>query len=92
MSDTFNVRPDTPDEENPEWTSEDLKKAEKAPDYFGRERLARLIGRPPSPPERRKVATTIRLDRDVLDAVKATGKGWQTRINQELRERYLGKK
>ena len=42
MSDTFNVRPDTPDEENPEWTSEDLKKAEKAPDYFGRERLARL--------------------------------------------------
>lgn len=89
MNDIYKVRPDTPDDENPEWTTEDLKNARKAPAYFGPERLARLIGRPLSPPEKRKVVTTIRLDPDVLEAIKATGKGWQTRLNQELRERYV---
>jgi len=33
-----------------------------------------------------KQATTIRLDADVMAAFKATGKGWQTRINAVLRE------
>ncbi len=32
-----------------------------------------------------KVATTIRFDADVLAALKATGPGWQTRINAALR-------
>jgi uncharacterized protein (DUF4415 family) len=33
-----------------------------------------------------KTATTIRLDSDLLTAFKATGAGWQTRINNALRE------
>lgn len=33
-----------------------------------------------------KVATNIRLDRDLVDAFKGTGDGWQTRINDALRE------
>jgi uncharacterized protein (DUF4415 family) len=33
-----------------------------------------------------KVPTTIRLDADVLTALKASGKGWQTRVNEVLRE------
>ena len=33
-----------------------------------------------------KVSTTIRLDPDVLAAFKASGPGWQTRINQALRK------
>ncbi|WP_295396766.1 BrnA antitoxin family protein [uncultured Thiodictyon sp.] len=32
-----------------------------------------------------KVSTTIRLDADVLAALKATGPGWQTRINDAMR-------
>lgn len=32
-----------------------------------------------------KVRTTIRLDPDVLEAFKARGAGWQTRINDVLR-------
>jgi len=32
-----------------------------------------------------KVLTTLRVDRDVLDALKATGPGWQTRVNDALR-------
>lgn len=41
-------------------------------------------GRPPS--ESPKVATNIRFDRDVLEALRATGSGWQTRVNDAVRE------
>ena len=43
------------------------------------------IGRPPSV-KPLKVPTTIRFDADVLAALKATGKGWQTRVNEAMRE------
>lgn len=33
-----------------------------------------------------KVSTTIRFDPDLLAALKATGAGWQTRVNEVLRE------
>ena len=33
-----------------------------------------------------KVFTAIRLDADLLDTFKSTGKGWQTRVNAALRQ------
>lgn len=43
-----------------------------------------------------KIATNVRLDPDVLQAFKATGAGWQTRINEVLldwaRERGMVKR
>ena len=33
-----------------------------------------------------KVPTTVRFDADVLAALKATGKGWQTRVNEVMRD------
>lgn len=33
-----------------------------------------------------KVPTTIRFDADVLTGLKATGQGWQTRVNKAMRE------
>jgi uncharacterized protein (DUF4415 family) len=42
------------------------------------------IGRPPKMVH--KVPTTIRFDPDVLAALKATGRGWQTRVNEAMRE------
>lgn len=42
------------------------------------------VGRPKSP--RCKQSTTIRLDTDILAAFKATGPGWQTRLNDALKE------
>ena len=33
-----------------------------------------------------KVPTTIRFDADVLEGLRATGKGWQTRVNEAMRE------
>ena len=41
-------------------------------------------GRPPV--AKPKVSTTIRLSQDVIDHFKAGGRGWQTRINNALRE------
>ena len=38
----------------------------------------------------RKVVTTIRLDADVVEYFKAQGRGWQTRINEKLREVIFG--
>lgn len=34
----------------------------------------------------KKISTTVRFDADVLDSFKATGRGWQTRMNDALRE------
>lgn len=36
-----------------------------------------------------KIQTTIRFDADVLDAFKASGSGWQTRMNNALRQYLL---
>ena len=33
-----------------------------------------------------KLALTVRYDADVVQAFKATGKGWQTRMNSALRD------
>lgn len=41
------------------------------------------ISKQPSPA---KVSTTVRFDQDVLEAFRATGKGWQTRMNAALKE------
>ncbi|MGK5027740.1 BrnA antitoxin family protein [Janthinobacterium sp. RB2R34] len=46
--------------------------------------LARRRGRPAG--SGGKVSTTIRFDAEILDAFKATGEGWQTRMNDALKE------
>ena len=45
--------------------------------------LRRGKGRPPL--EQPKVSKTLRIDADVLEAFKRTGRGWQTRMNAALR-------
>jgi uncharacterized protein (DUF4415 family) len=59
---------------------------ELSPEEMAQLRPLRRPGRPLS--ESPKVSTTIRFDADVLEAMKATGPGWQTRINELVRE-YL---
>ncbi|MCP5175513.1 MAG: BrnA antitoxin family protein [Moraxellaceae bacterium] len=46
----------------------------------------RAVGRPVS--NNPKVSTTVRLSPEVIAYFKATGKGWQTRLDAVLRE-YL---
>ncbi|MBF0109163.1 MAG: BrnA antitoxin family protein [Magnetococcales bacterium] len=33
-----------------------------------------------------KISTTVRFDADVISAFRASGKGWQTRMNDALRD------
>ena len=54
---------------------------EKA-DFFDGKKLVRR-GRPTGST---KISTTIRFDADVIAALKATGKGWQTKANDVLRK------
>lgn len=56
------------------------------------ERFAKVAVRRGRPPVARpKVSTTIRLSRDVIDHFRAGGKGWQTRIDEALRE-WIGRR
>ena len=51
------------------------------------QRVAQRRGRPlGSMKAQAKVATTIRFDPDVLEALKASGRGWQTRVNDAMRD------
>ncbi|CAN7601807.1 BrnA antitoxin of type II toxin-antitoxin system [compost metagenome] len=55
----------------------------------GKEKADELVkrrGRPAKPAGERKVNQTLRIDPDVLDAYKATGTGWQTLMNDALRD------
>jgi uncharacterized protein (DUF4415 family) len=50
--------------------------------------IVRRRGRPPK--ANPKVSVTLRLDQDVVERYKATGQGWQTRINAVLRKSKAG--
>jgi len=84
------LRPDTPDEENPEWTAADFARA-KSLDHFPE--LAALVrGRGERGPQKAptKQQVTLRLDRDVVERFRSTGSGWQSRINEVLRKAKVG--
>ena len=74
------------DPDNPEWTAEDFKKARPFADVFPElmESIRRARGRPASETPRKVVS--LRLDQDVLEKYRATGKGWQARMNADLRK------
>ena len=76
------------DEDNPEWTDEDFKNAVPArllhPDLVEAwERRQRGQRGPQKQPV--KEAISLRVDKDVLAAFRATGDGWQSRMNAALR-------
>ncbi len=69
--------PEMTDHESPEWTDADFARAKpfsKLPASL----QTKLRGRPKA--ESPRVAISLRLPPDVLDAWKATGAGWQTRM------------
>src|SRR5260370_42704608 len=80
-----------PDDENPEWTAAEVKKAHPAlevlTETFGgsvAKKLRRGRGRPPKPDN--KINQTLRLDREIVEAYRQQGSGWQVRMNEVLRE------
>jgi len=77
--------PELIDDDNPEWTEETFRAAVRfsdlPEDMQAKLRSIRGPGKKPS-----KIQTAIRFDPDVLAALKATGRGWQTRVNDVMRE------
>jgi uncharacterized protein (DUF4415 family) len=72
------------DADNPEWTKEMVRRAKSAQKTFPNFKFPQPRGRGPQKAPV-KVQTTIRLDRDVVEYFKRRGRGWQTRLNNELR-------
>jgi uncharacterized protein (DUF4415 family) len=80
-----------PDEENPEWTREEIRNARPALEVFAEvfgpeaaDMLRRGRGRPVKMDK--KVNQTLRLDVDVVEAYRRSGPGWQALMNRVLRE------
>lgn len=93
MSEKSTTSIDRPDEQElddaPPFTREMAERAQhsiggriirEAKPPFGTRR-----GRPPKPESERKELVSLRLSRDVVDWLRATGPGWQTRIEEMLR-------
>jgi uncharacterized protein (DUF4415 family) len=81
------------DSDNPEWTAEDFANARPVSERHGKEFARSLIrpnDRPLKMPGELKQAISIRLDRDIVAALKASGPGWQTRVNEALRGTSTG--
>ena len=81
------------DEDTFEWTEEVAAGAKPAKEFFGAEVFAKLPkprGRPlGSVKENAKVPVNMRVDPDVLEAMRASGAGWQTRVNDVRRREFL---
>ncbi len=70
-----------------ELTAVDLRRFKPAAEVLPAE-LLKVMGIRPRGPQKAptKQATTIRLSPDVMAAFKATGTGWQTRIDAALKD------
>ncbi len=77
------------DDDNPEWTAERLARARPASELPPQilaafpKTLARLRG---AQKAATKVPVSLRLSSDVLEHFKASGPGWQTRIDEALKD------
>ena len=83
--------PELIDDDNPEWTERDIANARRArevlPELFSAQAVKEMLkprGRPPA--EVVKDRITIRLSPEVTAAFRASGDGWQTRIDAALKE------
>jgi uncharacterized protein (DUF4415 family) len=76
------------DPDNPVWTAEDRARArptsEVMPDLVDAWRRSR--GKQKHPP---KVHVSLRLDSELVETLRASGRGWQSRVNEMLKKALL---
>jgi uncharacterized protein (DUF4415 family) len=78
------------DPDNPELTAEDfarMRPARETHPEFVEDWLRRQRGKQKAPT---KVLVSLRLEREVVDKLRASGRGWQSRANDMLRKAVLG--
>lgn len=78
-----------PDEENPEWSDADFAAArpmaESNPELFAQAVCPQNANRVGPPADKPKVLVSLRLDADLVEALRGRGEGWQPYINATLR-------
>ena len=76
------------DPDNPEWTAEKFARSIKFKDLPPS--LQRTLSKPKRGPQKAptNMLVSMRLSRDVLQALRATGDGWQVRADEALREKF----
>ncbi|MGH6811020.1 MAG: BrnA antitoxin family protein [Methylocella sp.] len=73
------------DEDNPEWTAEDFARAKPFKDVFPEQYKAwKKIGRPRV--ETPKMHIGFRMAADVVNGIRATGRGYNARVEKVLRD------
>lgn len=70
--------------DNPEWTEEDFAKAVPFAEAFPE--LAKTMKRRGGQKTPTKVSTTIRLSPEIIEHFRADGPGWQSRIDDALKD------
>ena len=79
------VNPEMVDDDNPEWTDEDFKRAKKFSELpKSLQQTLRNVRGPQKSPTKERI--TIRLSRDVLERFRASGEGWQGRVDDALKQ------
>jgi uncharacterized protein (DUF4415 family) len=73
------------DRDNPEWTVEDFRKARPAREVLSPTLLRKVGVRGPQKTPTKELVS-IRLSRNVVESFRASGDGWQTRIDHALKE------
>lgn len=87
MTKTNKPNPEMIDDENPEWTEADFRRARPAADILPESLQAKLGLRrrgPQKDPTKERI--TIRMSSSVLEKFRATGPGWQSRIDTALQD------
>ena len=81
------AKPPADYDDNPEWTEEDFARAQPIDEVLPPNVVAALVrkrgGRPAGST---KEQISLRLDKDLLEHLRAAGPGWQSRMNQMLRQ------
>ena len=88
MRNSSKEREPVPDGENPEWTDEKFARAKRFHELPPE--LQAILSRkrgPQKAPTKRLIS--IRLSPDVLEALRARGRGWQALADEALRERFV---
>lgn len=76
------------DAENPEWTASEVRQARPLMDALPKKTVAavrRYRGQRGPQKSPTKELISVRIDRDIVAAYRASGPGWQTRMNDALR-------
>jgi uncharacterized protein (DUF4415 family) len=82
--------PERTDPDDLEWSADDVRSAMHL-DELPASLQRKLRGQRGPQKAPRKVQTAVRYDADIIDAFKADGPGWQTRMNDALREWLRGR-